>query len=422
MSEYAIEVEHVTKSFTMHADRRDTFKERFVRGKSKRKQNFHALDDVSFRIKKGTTFGLIGHNGSGKSTMLKILAGVYRPTSGEVNVAEKVDALLELGAGFHGELTGRENIYLNGAILGRSHRDIEESIDWIIDYADIGDFIDEPVKVYSSGMTVRLGFAVAVAVRPRILIVDEIIAVGDEEFQRKCFDYMRELRDSGTTIALVTHSLSLAKEMCDEVVWLEHGKVKQIGESEPVVSAYLRSVNEKEARKRAEEKAAAGDSFEDDDQYRMNQGNGDCRMTKVEYLDNAGGTLPFLTSDYPATIRVHVKAKKDLHDVELGLAFVTDGGVVIAGPNSRASGNTYTIKQGETFIDYRMPQVVLQPGRYWLTTCFVRDGQMFDYSDRQTEMVVHADSISDEPGLITLPEGTWSSLAGRPLVDGETNE
>lgn len=365
---------------------------------------------------------MIGHNGSGKSTMLKILAGVYRPTSGEVSVAEKVDALLELGAGFHGELTGRENIYLNGAILGRSHRDIEESIDWIIDYADIGDFIDEPVKVYSSGMTVRLGFAVAVAVRPRILIVDEIIAVGDEEFQRKCFDYMRELRDSGTTIALVTHSLSLAKEMCDEVVWLEHGKVKQIGESEPVVSAYLRSVNEKEARKRAEEKAAAGDSFEDDDQYKMNQGNGDCRMTKVEYLDNAGGMLPFLTSDHPATIRVHVKAKKDLHDVELGMAFVTDGGVVIAGPNSRASGITYTIKQGETFIDYRMPQVILQPGRYWLTTCFVRDGQMFDYSDRQTEMVVHADSISDEPGLITLPEGTWSSLAGRPLIDGGTNE
>lgn len=422
MTDFAIEVEHVTKTFTMHADRRDTFKERFVRGRSRHKQEFRALDDISFKIKKGTTFGLIGHNGSGKSTMLKVLAGVYRPTAGEVDVAEKVDALLELGAGFHGELTGRENIYLNGAILGRSHKDIADSIDWIIDYADIGSFIDEPVKVYSSGMTVRLGFAVAVAVRPRILIVDEIIAVGDEEFQRKCFDYMRDLRDSGTTIALVTHSLSLAKEMCDEVVWLEHGKVKQIGEAEPVVSAYLKSVNEKEARKRAEEKAAAGDDFEDDDQYKMNQGNGDCRMTKVEYLDDAGNVIPFLTSDRPATVRVHVKAKRDLHDVELGLAFITDGGVAIAGPNSRASGNTYTIKQGETFIDYRMPDVVLQPGRYWLTTCFVRDGQMFDYSDRQTELIVHADSISDEPGLVTLPRGMWSSLAGQSLVDGESNE
>lgn len=243
--EYAIEVSNVTKTFTMHADRRDTFKERFVRGRSQHKQEFRALDSVSFKIKKGTTFGLIGHNGSGKSTMLKMLAGVYRPTDGEIMVSDKVDALLELGAGFHGELTGRENIYLNGAILGRSRKQIEESIDWIIDYADIGHFIDEPVKVYSSGMTVRLGFAVAVAIRPTILIVDEIIAVGDEEFQRKCFDYMRELRHSGTTIALVTHSLSLAQEMCDEVVWLDHGKVKQVGPADDVVSAYLRAVNER---------------------------------------------------------------------------------------------------------------------------------------------------------------------------------
>lgn len=422
MTEYAIEVDHVTKSFTMHADRRDTFKERFVRGRSKHKQEFLALDDVSFKIEKGTTFGLIGHNGSGKSTMLKILAGVYRPTSGEVRVAEKVDALLELGAGFHGELTGRENIYLNGAILGRSHKEIEDSIDWIIDYADIGAFIDEPVKVYSSGMTVRLGFAVAVAVRPRILIVDEIIAVGDEEFQRKCFDYMRELRDSGTTIALVTHSLSLAKEMCDEVVWLEHGKVRQIGESEPVVSAYIRSVNEKEARKRAEQQAAEGIEYGEDDQYKMNQGNGDCRMTNVEYLDEHGNMLPFLTSDHPATIRVHVRAKKDLHDVELGLAFVTDGGVAIAGPNSRASGHLYTLKQGETFIDYRMPEVLLQSGRYWLTTCFVRDGQMFDYSDRQVELIVHADSISNEPGLVTLPPGVWSPKSGIPALQGGASD
>ncbi|MGO1943990.1 MAG: ABC transporter ATP-binding protein [Ancrocorticia sp.] len=422
MTDYAIEVDHVTKSFTMHADRRDTVKERFVRGRSKHKQEFLALDDVSFKIEKGTTFGLIGHNGSGKSTMLKMLAGVYRPTSGEVTVAEKVDALLELGAGFHGELTGRENIFLNGAILGRSQKEIEASIDWIIDYADIGAFIDEPVKVYSSGMTVRLGFAVAVAVRPRILIVDEIIAVGDEEFQRKCFDYMRELRDSGTTIALVTHSLSLAKEMCDDVVWLEHGKVKQIGEAEPVVSAYLRSVNEKEALKRAERQAAEGIEYPDDDQYKLNQGNGDCRMTNVEYVDEKGNILPFLTSDHPATIRVHVTAKKDLYDVELGLAFVTDGGVAIAGPNSRAAGHLYALKQGETFIDYRMPEVVLQPGRYWLTTCFVRDGQMFDYADRQVELLVHADSISDEPGLVTLPFGVWSSEPGIAAHQGGVND
>lgn len=416
--EYAIEVSHVTKTFTMHADRRDTFKERFVRGRSRHKQEFRALDDVSFKIRKGTTFGLIGHNGSGKSTMLKMLAGVYRPTSGDISVSEKVDALLELGAGFHGELTGRENIYLNGAILGRSHKDIDKSIDWIIDFADIGSFIDEPVKVYSSGMTVRLGFAVAVAIRPTILIVDEIIAVGDEEFQRKCFEYMRELRQAGTTIALVTHSLSLAQEMCDEVVWLEHGKVKQIGAADDVVSAYLRSVNEKEAAKRAAERANEQIDYPDDDQYKLNQGNGACRMTGVDLFNGAGEQVDFLTSDRPATLRVHVRAKKDLHDVELGFAFVTDGGVTVAGPNSKAGGVLYTLREGTSFIDYAMPAVVLQPGRYWLTTCFVRDGEMFDFSDRQTELIVHADSISTQPGLITFPEGQWSKRSGEPVTSG----
>ncbi len=419
--EYAIEVANVTKTFTMHADRRDTFKERFVRGRSKHKQEFRALDDVSFRIKKGTTFGLIGHNGSGKSTMLKMLAGVYRPTEGEIMVSDKVDALLELGAGFHGELTGRENIYLNGAILGRSRKQIEESIDWIIDYADIGHFIDEPVKVYSSGMTVRLGFAVAVAIRPTILIVDEIIAVGDEEFQRKCFDYMRELRHSGTTIALVTHSLSLAQDMCDEVVWLDHGKVKQVGPADDVVSAYLRAVNEKEAAKRAAARAAEvheENEFPEEEQYKLNQGNGDCRMTGVELLTASGERVDFLTADKPATLRVHVKAKKDLYDVELGLAFVTDGGVTIAGPNSRASGVLYNLPRGESFVDYAMPDVVLQAGRYWLTTCFVRDGEMFDFSDRQTELVVHADAISTQPGLVSFPEGSWSKRSGEPATQG----
>lgn len=412
--EYAIVVENVSKSFEMQADRRDTFKERFVRGRSRQgKRMFHALDDVSFKIRKGTTFGLIGHNGSGKSTMLKILAGVYRPTSGSVTVSDKVDALLELGAGFHAELTGRENIFLNGAILGRTKKQIEDTLEWIIDFADIGDFIDQPVKVYSSGMTVRLGFAVAVAIRPKILIVDEIIAVGDEEFQRKCFDYMRELRDAGTTVALVTHSLSLAQEMCDEVVWLDHGRVKMVADADGAVSAYLEAVNVKEFEKRAAEREE--EEFPEDESFKLNQGNGDCRMVGVELLDAEGNDAPFLTSGEPGTVRVRVRAKKDLHDVELGLAFVTDQGQTIAGPNSRHSGRLYSLRRGEeTFIDYTMNPVLIQPGRFWITTCFVRDGEMFDYSDRRTELIVRGNRVAEEPGLITLPAGAWSRVSGVP--------
>jgi len=407
--EFAIRVANVTKEFEVHVDSRSTVKERFVRGRSRHRSEFLALDDVSFNVRAGTTFGLIGHNGSGKSTMLKILAGVYRPTSGCVRVSDKVDALLELGAGFHGELTGRENIYLNGAILGRSRKQIDETIDWIIDFADIGAFIDEPVKVYSSGMTVRLGFAVAVAVQPTILIVDEIIAVGDEEFQRKCFEHMRMLRDSGTTIALVTHSLSLAQEMCDEVVWLDRGRVRQIGNADEVVSAYLSEVNAKESAKRAAEKAAKGEVETEDEMYRQNQGSGEARMTKVEYLDESGAVIPFLTTGRPATIRVHVNCKTSLEDVELGLAIVTDAGLTVAGPNSRHGNALYSFRKGDSYVDYRMPTVVLQPAHFWLTTALVHNDQIYDYSDRRTDLLVRGDRVMDEPGLVNLPAGSWSA-------------
>ncbi|MDY5153521.1 ABC-2 type transport system ATP-binding protein/lipopolysaccharide transport system ATP-binding protein [Actinobaculum suis] len=409
-SEYAIVVENVTKSFRMQSDRRDTFKERFVKGRSKHVHEFRALDDVSFKIKKGTTFGLIGHNGSGKSTMLKILAGVYRPTSGKVLVEDKVDGLLELGAGFHGELTGRENIYLNGAILGRSKKQIEDTMDWIIDFADIGRFIDEPVKVYSSGMTVRLGFAVAVAIQPTILAVDEIIAVGDEEFQRKCFEHMRELREAGTTIALVTHSLSLAKEMCDEVVWLEHGKVRKIGSADETISAYVSAVNAKEAEARIRQNQEIGD-----DEFKMNQGSGELRVTGVEIIDDAGNPMPFLKSGEPATLRIHVRAVETRYRVEVGLGFAVANGVTIAGPNSRVAGNLYDFEVGETFVDYRMDHVIYEPGVLWLTVSLVRDGHIFDYSDRQIQLTVRADSVSEQPGVILMPPGQWSSAAGSPI-------
>lgn len=406
-SDYSIIVRNVSKVFEVHADRRSTLKERVMRGAARQRSIFHALDDVSFAIKKGSTFGLIGHNGSGKSTMLKILAGVYQPSSGSVEVSAKVDALLELGAGFHGELSGRENIYLNGAILGRSRKEIDDTLEWIINYADIGDFIDEPVKVYSSGMTVRLGFAVAVAVRPEILIVDEIIAVGDEEFQRKCFDLMRQLRAQGTTIALVTHSLGLAQEMCDEAVWLDHGRVREIGDAGSVISAYLADVNLRENAQRAAEEGD-GD-FDPTAEGADNQGTGQCRMTSVEFLDRTGHPVPFFTTGEAATIRIHLHAKETLDDVEVGLAFVTGGTMSIAGPNSRASGITYTINAGSSYVDYTMDPLLFLPGHYLLSVGIVGEGTIYDYSDRRTEMLVRANSVVQEPGIVALPPGRWSA-------------
>lgn len=407
--EYAIEVEHVSKAFRVHSDQRSTAKEIFVRGFSKKTSEFKALDDVSFKIRKGTTFGLIGHNGSGKSTMLKILAGVYRPTSGAVHVTNSVDALLELGAGFHGELTGRENIYLNGAILGRTKKQIDDSLEWIIDFADIGAFIDEPVKVYSSGMAVRLGFAVAVAVTPTILIVDEIIAVGDENFQRKCFEFMRVLRDKGTTIALVTHSLSIAQDMCDECVWFDHGRVRKIGPSRDVVSAYLEDVNEQENAKRVAtfDAVAAGNA----DDYHNRQGSGECRIQGVEYYDANGQRVSFLSTKKPATIRLVIDSYADVSGVEVGIALATDAGVVVAGPNSKNGGVLYDFPAGTWAVDYSIDDLIIQPGHYWMTGALHRAGRPLDYAERLEEFIVRADHVITEPGLVALPPGVWSGSA-----------
>ena len=254
-------------------------------------------------VPKGTTFGLIGQNGSGKSTTLKVLAGIYRPTSGTVEVNGRVSALLELGAGFHGELTGRENIRLNGAILGLSNRQISAAMDSIIDFAGIGDFIDEPVKVYSSGMFVRLGFAVAISLDPEILIIDEVIAVGDEEFQRKCFDYLFDLRKRGRTIVFVSHSLGLVGDLCDQAVWLEHGVVRQLGPAREVADAYVavggRSGNPGQIERDSQRRRAGWRRI----------GSGEIRITSVEVLDDAGAPSPVLVTGQACTFRMHYQAQ-----------------------------------------------------------------------------------------------------------------
>jgi len=248
MTRYAIQADKLSKRFWLNAERHTSIKERLVRRNMPKGREFWALRDASFEIERGSTFGLLGQNGSGKSTTLKVLAGIYRPTSGTVMVDGRVSALLELGAGFHPDLTGRENIRLNGAILGLGGKQVDAAMDRIIDFAGLGEFIDSPVKIYSSGMYVRLGFAIAVSLDPEILMVDEVIAVGDEEFQRKCFDHLFELRKRGTTIVLVTHSLGTIRDMCDQAAWLEHGRIRQLGPAADVVDGYIRDVNEREVQ------------------------------------------------------------------------------------------------------------------------------------------------------------------------------
>lgn len=203
-------------------------------------RHFWALGGVDLRINKGDVFGLIGKNGAGKSTMLKVISRVLRPTKGRVQVYGRIAPLLELGAGFHPELTGRENIYLNGALLGYSHQQMDQVFEDIVEFSELGPFIDAPIRTYSSGMYARLGFSVATAHQPEILILDEILSVGDEAFQAKCRDRMREFRQNGATILMVSHGLASIEQMCNRAAWLDHGKIRLVGEPSEVIDAYRR--------------------------------------------------------------------------------------------------------------------------------------------------------------------------------------
>jgi lipopolysaccharide transport system ATP-binding protein len=407
MTTVAIEAEHLSKRFWLHRERRTALKERVVRGRPPRAQEFWALRDASFSIARGSTFGLLGQNGSGKSTTLKVLAGIYRPTIGRVIVNGRVSALLELGAGFHGELTGRENIRLNGAILGLSRRQIDAAMDRIIDFAGIGEFIDSPVKIYSSGMFVRLGFAVAVSLDPEILMVDEVIAVGDEEFQRKCFDHLFELRKRGTTIVLVTHSLGLIRDLCDEAAWLDHGEIRELGAARDVADSYIASVNDREVHAQPVDPSAVPAA-----NGAARLGSGQVRITSLEYLDEDGEPSPVLLAGAPCTIRMRFEAGSSVSRAIFGLGFLHESGANVAGPNSGRIG-PHPVERGHGYIDFVVDELLLQPGTYQVSTAIVDRGHTYDYADREFDLRVRGRG-DQEPGLTRMP-GVWMppvSVAG----------
>jgi ABC-type polysaccharide/polyol phosphate transport system ATPase subunit len=238
MTEPAVIVDHVSKRFKLFKERNQTLKSAVMRRRKSVAEEFWAVKDVSFEVPQGSTFGLIGRNGSGKSTLLKCLARILHPDTGSITMNGQAASLLEVGSGFHPELTGRENIYLNGSILGLPKRDITARLDEIIDFSGVGQFIDQPVKNYSSGMYVRLGFSVAIHVQPDILVVDEVLAVGDGAFRKKSSEKFREFTDSGRTVILVTHSLAQVREMCDQVAWLSEGELKAVGPAKIVTEQY----------------------------------------------------------------------------------------------------------------------------------------------------------------------------------------
>jgi len=365
----AIVVESVSKRFNLRSERATSLKELAVSRRKRAVDNgFWAVRDVSLEIAEGSTFGLIGHNGSGKSTLLRLMAGIHQPTEGSVTARGRISALLELGSGFHPDLTGRENVYLNGAMLGLARRDMDANIDDIVEFAGLQGFIDQPVKVYSSGMYVRLGFAVAVHVDPEILLVDEVMAVGDEEFQRRCLDHMYRLRRDGATIVFVSHSLGLVQMMCEEVAWLDHGRLMEVGPSSQVTQSYLSQVNAEEAGRRTEE-MIAHDESRAVELTGEHSGSGELRVYHLDLLDPKWYPMPHATFGEELRMRLWYDARSVVRHPNFELDVFHENGTHVTGFSTSILGlDTGTCDIGQGYVDLVIPELSIHPGSYFLAT------------------------------------------------------
>jgi ABC-2 type transport system ATP-binding protein len=363
----AIEVEGVSKRFRIYHDKGNSLKDRFVNIGRNDHEDFWALHDISFAVASGETVGLLGHNGSGKSTLLKCIAGILRPTSGSIRTAGSIAALLELGSGMHPELTGRENIFLNGSILGLTRREVEQRFDEIVAFAEIEEFIDNQVKHYSSGMAARLGFAVAVNVEPEILLIDEVLAVGDESFQRKCRERIKRFQREGRTILVVTHSPDMVRQLCNRAVVLDHGELVIVSDSAEAVLAY------RDALLRRGLELADGTS----ERILTNA----VRITdvRIEYL---GQSSEHLLPGEPARVVLAYEASEAVDDVVFAINIYDRQGNLLLGTNSDLLGFETGTVSGPGEIAFELGAVPLLDGVYEVHVGIHNTGGGVEYDHR----------------------------------------
>ena len=388
----AIELANVSKIYRRYTGRQfATLKSALLRRSILRdlqpNETFRALNDVSFSVAKGSTVGVIGRNGSGKSTALKLVAGITKPTSGSIRVDGRISALIELGAGFHPEISGRENVFINGIMLGLSKREVEERFDDIVDFAELREFIDAPVKTYSSGMYMRLGFAVAIHVDPEVLLVDEVLAVGDEAFTHKCLDKFGEFHRRGKTVLIVTHSLGLVERFCDQAVWLDGGEKQSDGDPKRVVGAYLTAVEQTEKQQMAATtaravhdaapQAPAGDMFQ---AAEGRWGSREIEIVSVA-LRGPGGEPSFVfhTGD-AVSIALGVRCAQATSDFVFGISVFNADGVCCFGTNTDIEDMTSDRIDGEAEVTFNIEHLDLVDGTYKLDVAVHRrDGAPYDY-------------------------------------------
>jgi len=423
----AIELVNVSKIYRRYGGKhfatlKSAFLQRSILRELQPSEAFPALTNVSFAVGRGSTYGVIGPNGSGKSTALKLVAGITKPTSGTVRVEGRISALIELGAGFHPEISGRENVYINGIMLGLSKRQIQERFDEIVEFAELEDFIDAPVKTYSSGMYMRLGFAVAIHVDPDVLLVDEVLAVGDEGFTHKCLDKFSEFRRRGKTILLVTHSLNLVERFCDEAIWLDAGRAMLHGDPKRVVGAYLTAVEASEEQLLAAQTAKAmkeGNAEPDaaerpadptsTDMFRATEGRWGAReveITDVQFLGPDSRPAHVFHTGDAMSIAVRVRAKQATDDFVFGIGLFNADGLCCYGTNTYLEEIRPERLSGEAEAVFAIDSLDLVEGTYKVDVAVhKRDGYPYDY--HRLLYTFRVKSRTHDVGIYR-PKHTWT--------------
>ena len=376
-----------------------------------RKNDFWALRNVSFDLKRGESLALVGANGAGKTTILKLLANISKPTSGSININGKLSALIELGAGFHPDLTGRENIYLNGTILGLSRKWITDHLDEIVEFSEIEKFIDTPVKRYSSGMVVRLGFAVAASIDPEILLVDEVLAVGDASFQQKCMTRIRSLIKNGTSIIFVSHNIYLVQAVCNTALYLEHGQIKNYGVARDIIDEYERDLHQQRAAKFTRLDDGANEEIEN------------LEITSVEIL-GAQNDEPIFFSNQPAHIGIHYNAYQKLDKVNVSVFIKRSDGLTCCMMRTKIDKYDLILDRGSGMVSLKLVPLQLISGTYFIEAWFLNDSDSMGIVPRAGrsdwfEVKGHALSYSDDSGVFE-PNAHWDHQPhGTPSIAGE---
>ena len=413
--QYSVEVKDVEKHFKVYMDKGSTLKERAIFHNRNRHENRQILDGISFEIPKGQAVGLIGRNGCGKSTTLKLLTKILKPNSGTVKVEGRVSSLIELGAGFHPDMSGRENIYINATIFGLKKEEIDERLEEIIRFSELEEYIDNPVRTYSSGMYMRLAFAVAINVNADVLLIDEILAVGDVSFQKKCFERLKEIKEQGTTIVIVSHSMEQLYSICDRLIWLEEGKIKEDGSPKLIGMHYLDSMEDERIARLAEESKEKLSDERGRSILALTQnvhpearrdGSHEVRFTKVDLYDKDGNPCQtFSTGDKVVLKFSYATALKGIA-VNFNMDFVRDNWQYCYGSCFAKPGDNLPVLEKEGTVTFTIEKLMLLPGKYYLDIGINGEhGELYD-NVRNIMQITVRDYVHNEFGPCTF-EHDW---------------